>query len=125
MLKKLHLKRADAILIAALLLASGILFLLRGRGGDVTAAVSVDGETLYTIALAEVAEPYTLPLENGVVLQVSPGGIRFLSSDCPGRDCVNCGLLTRPGQAAACIPNRTLVTLSGKAPKGAPDAISY
>jgi hypothetical protein len=37
---------------------------------------------------------------------------------------VRCGVLTRAGQAAACVPNKTLVTLTGKPLKGAPDAIS-
>ena len=85
----------------------------------------VAGETVERIDLKAVTSPYDLTLENGVRLHVEPGGISFCYSDCRGQDCVRCGVLTRAGQAAACVPNRTLVLLTGKPQKGAPDAVSY
>ncbi len=125
MIKRLKLKKADALLIAVLLLACAVLFAARGGGKGLTARVSVRGETLYAIDLKTVAAPYELPLENGVTLQVEPGGIRFSHSPCRGQDCVRCGTLTRAGQTAACLPTQTLVTITGRPPKGAPDAVSY
>lgn len=120
-----RLKKADLFLLTALLLAAGVLFLLRGGGQGATATVSVDGQTVYSFDLRTVGEPQTLALENGVTIEVSAGGIAFLSSDCRGQDCVNCGRLTKAGQAAACVPNKTLITLDGAKDKNAPDAISY
>ena len=125
MMKRLRIKRADAALIAALLLACAVLFAIRGRGKALTATVAVNGETLYTVDLHAVKEPYELTLENGVTLRVSPGGVCFLQSPCRGQDCVRCGTLTRPGQTAVCIPTRTLLAVTGAAPRGAPDAVSY
>ena len=124
MMKRLNLKKGDLVLIAVLLLAGAVLLLLRGGKAAVTANVTVNGELRYEIDLTAVKAPYELPLENGVTLYVEPGAVRFLHSDCRGQDCVRCGALTRAGQAAACLPNKTLVSLSGKPPKGAPDAIS-
>ena len=125
MSRKRFFKKWDLAIIAALLLAAGALFLLRGGGGDTTAVIAVNGETLYEIDLKSVEEPYTLTLENGVSIGVAPGEIRFFASDCPGQDCVRCGALTKAGQAAACVPNQTLIALRGAPDKRAPDAVSY
>ena len=124
MIKRLQIKKGDLILIAVLLAAGLALLGLRGKNAAVTANVTVDGECLYEIDLTAVKTPYELPLDSGVTLYVSPGGICFLHSDCRGQDCVRCGVLRYAGQTAACLPNKTLVTLTGKPPAGAPDAIS-
>ena len=117
-------RKADAAVIAVLLALAGVLMLLRGGGKAPTAVILADGETLYEISLADVKEAYEIPLENGVVIAVAPGEIRFAASDCHGQDCVRCGALTKAGQAAACVPNRTVIVLKGAPEKGAPDAIS-
>ena len=122
--ERLKLKKADVLLICFLLAAALALLLLRGGGENLTAEVTVAGKTVEVIDLAAVKTPYEITLENGVRLHVEPGGVSFCYSDCRGQDCVRCGLLTRAGQAAACVPNKTLVTLTGKPAKGAPDAIS-
>ncbi len=121
---RLKLKKADVLLICFLLAAALALLLLRGGGDTLTAEVTVAGVTVEQIDLKAVTSPYDLTLENGVRLHVEPGGVSFCYSDCRGQDCVRCGVLTRAGQAAACVPNKTLVTLTGKPLKGAPDAIS-
>ncbi len=123
--RKRFFKKWDLAIVAALLLAAAALFLFRGGSGKRTAVIAVNGETLYEIALDDVKEPYTLTLENGVSVGVAPGEIRFLASDCPGQDCVRCGALTKTGQAAACVPNKTLIALNGAADGRAPDAVSY
>ena len=124
MLDRLKLKKADLLLICFLLAAALALLILRGGGDTLTAEVTVAGVTVEQIDLTAVSSPYDLTLENGVRLHVEPGGISFCYSDCRGQDCVRCGVLNRAGQAAACVPNKTLVTLSGKPLKGAPDVIS-
>ena len=122
----IRVKKADLIAVAALLLAAGALLLLRPAETDrLTAEVIVNGETLYSVALADVEAPYTLTLDNGVVLEISPDGARFADSPCAGRDCVRCGKLTKAGQTAACLPKKTLIVLRGARQKNAPDAISY
>ena len=125
MLDRIKPKKADVILILVLLAAALSLLLLRGRGDALTAEITVNGVSANSIDLRAVASPYDITLENGVRLHVEPGGISFTASDCRGKDCVRCGVLKRAGQAAACVPNRTLVLLTGKPQKGAPDAVSY
>jgi hypothetical protein len=122
---RLKLKKADVLLICFLLAAALALLLLRGGGDTLTAEVTVAGVTVEQIDLKAVTSPYDLTLENGVRLHVEPGGVSFCYSDCRGQDCVRCGALTKAGQAAACVPNKTVIVLRGAPVKGATDAISY
>ena len=126
MIERLKPKKADIVILLCVLAAAVLLLVLRGgRGSALIAEITVNGAPAGTVDLRGVSAPYEFPLENGVCLYVEPGRISFLRSDCRGQDCVRCGALTRAGQAAACVPNKTLVTLTGKPPKGAPDAVSY
>ena len=122
-----RIKKADLAVIAALLLLAGAAtaFLRPANTGRLTAKVIVDGEMLYSVTLSDVKAPYELTLDNGATVEIAPDGVRFVSSPCRGKDCVRSGKLTRAGQTAACLPNKTLIVLEGARAKNAPDAISY
>ena len=124
-MKRFSCKPAD-LAVAVLILAVGLaLLLFRDRSGSVTATVSVSGETLYVFMLKDVTEPSQITLPNGIVIELAPSAIRFVSSPCRGQDCVGFGWLSHAGQAAACLPYRTLITLSGQPAGQTPDALSY
>lgn len=113
------MKKGDWILIFAILLAATLLLVfLQPSAGALTAVVYVSGERITTIDLSRVREPYTLEA-GGCVLLVEPGRICFQKGHCPDETCARCGWLDRAGQTAACLPNRTVVVLSG-----APDGIT-
>ncbi|MBR5409450.1 MAG: NusG domain II-containing protein [Clostridia bacterium] len=115
----------DFVILAALALAALVIFLVfrAPAGGTLTARVTADGETLYEIDLGTVTEEQTLTLENGVVIALYPDGAKIVSSPCKGHDCVRAGKLTRAGQCAVCLPEKTVLLLTG-APGGGPDAIT-
>lgn len=46
-------------------------------------------------------------------IAIRPGGVRFLSSPCPGKYCVRSGWLERAGAFTACLPNGVSLTLVG------------
>lgn len=114
---------ADLLAVALLLAAAGILAPAFGRTDGVTAEIICDKTLVCTVDLTKVKEPYDIPLENGVTVTVSPGAIRFSHADCPNQLCVRAGELTKAGESAACIPNRTLIRVRGPA-KHAPDALT-
>lgn len=124
MKNKLNLKKADLIILSVIILIAVILFFVRSDSAALTAQITVEGETVYDIVLSSVKETYTLSLDNGTEIEISQEYIRFISSDCGGKDCVNCGKLTSAGEAAVCIPNKTVIKLSGKS-NSSPDAITY
>lgn len=117
------LRPADLIAAAALLALAGALWFFFGNRPGVTAQIVYDKEVLYTIDLSGVTEPYEIRLDNGVTVTVGPGEICFSDSDCANRLCVHAGKLTKAGQSAACLPNKTLIRVTGRA-KGAPDALT-
>ena len=45
-------------------------------------------------------------------------------ANCPDRDCVHAGWLSRPGQGSVCLPHRVAIRILGTPPKGTPDALS-
>ena len=50
-------------------------------------------------------------------------GAAVTDSDCPGRDCVHTGRITRAGQSIVCLPARIIVSLEGGAPASGPDIV--
>lgn len=56
-------------------------------------------------------------------IQIQAGQVRFLTSPCLNKICIRHGWLNRQGEAAACIPNKILVNITGSMAHY--DAISF
>lgn len=124
MKNKLNLKKVDLIILIAVIFTAIVLFVLKSDSKALTAQITVNGETVHEVILSSVEKAYTFYPGNGTEIEISQDYIRFLSSDCDGKDCVNCGKLTYAGETAVCIPNKTLIRLSGKN-NSSPDALTY
>lgn len=103
--------RADLLVIAALLLLSGVLFLAlrhnRREGG--VAVVRVDGVETERHSLAVNG---VFPLNGGSNILVIQDGMAWLSqADCPDLLCVKQGKIHYTGQVITCLPNRVTVTV--------------
>lgn len=114
---------ADLIVVAALLAVAAALWAVLAHLTGTTAEIVCGGEVVTTVDLAAVKEAYDVTLDNGVVIRVEPGAICFTSSDCANQLCMRAGRLTRAGQSAACLPNKTLIRITGKDRRG-PDALT-
>lgn len=121
------INRLDVIFILVILLISVLFLCLRHfSSSNVSARIYVSGELVESVDLSEVKEPYDIPLLDGkVTLSVEPGCIYFKDSDCPDKLCVSGGKLTSPGDSAACVPERVVISVVGEKESGAPDIISY
>lgn len=118
--------KADFFLIFAVLAGAVLLLLPQwlANGNTVVAEVTVDGVTVQEIPLKKSDEKQQYTLENGVVLETENGTIRFSQSDCPDAVCVHTGALSRAGEIAACVPNKTVVVLKSEK-NAAVDGITY
>ena len=116
--------RKDLILIAFLLLIAGI-FMLSGSFASEgqTATVTHDGETVTVIDL-KTAEDETFTVD-GTVIEVKDGEIGFTASDCGDKTCVRTGFLKNNGDAAACVPNKVAIKISGEKSEDDVDIIAY
>lgn len=117
-------RKAD-ILLAVLLLAlgSGSLVLLREKPAENSvAAVYVDGKLTESCRLDQ-DKTLEISTQYGVnTLEIKDGGVRVLSSDCSGQDCVHMGWISKNGQLIMCLPHRLSVIIEGA---GAPDSVVY
>ena len=126
-MKKL-IKPLDLVLIAALLLAGGGLWLARSRArAGVTAVVLVGGEEVRRIDLTKVEAPYEIELNTtpAVTLTVEPGAVSVSKAACRDKLCVKAGRLTKANDSAVCLPARVTVRLIGKTDPGGVDAAVY
>lgn len=127
MKKQAVFRRADLLLIAVV--AAACIFLLwpSGAAQDVQAVLYSGGEERGRIVLSAVKEPYTLTLGEApqATVLVEKGRIRYLSADCPDALCVKSGWLSQPGDTAACLPARTVITIEGVREKGGVDVQTY
>ncbi len=106
-------KRADLILVVALLLLAGALYLTlnanRQEGG--VAVVRVNGVETERHSLAVDG---TFSLNGGTNILVIQDGQAWLSeADCPDLLCVKQGKIHYTGQVITCLPNRLTVTVEG------------
>ncbi len=109
--RKLVTKRDIAVLAVLALFAIALLLFFRfGLKDGRTALISVDGRDYLTVPLDKDDE---ITLDNGVKIIVSDGKIGFAESDCPDLVCVHTGMLSKVGDVAACVPNKTVISVSG------------
>ena len=112
---KINRKRLimDILLIALLLLMTGVLYLAFGRSTEsgVYAVVRVDGEVVGRYSLDEDAS-YTL---NGGtnVLAIQDGEAWMQEADCPDHVCMLMGRISKTGQVITCLPNLMTITVEG------------
>ena len=106
------LTKKDAFIIAALLVlaACALIFLRFVPKNGRSALITVDGKLYSSVSLAEDRE---FTLDNGVKITVRDGGIGFAGSDCHDKVCVRSGMISRSGETAACVPNKTVITVVG------------
>ncbi|MCL2880389.1 MAG: NusG domain II-containing protein [Treponema sp.] len=122
-------KAADiGIISAALVLVIASFFYAYG-GSHAQAAVFIKGEQgewVYPLGSEETIQ-VSGPL--GVsVIEIHDHTVRFLSSPCANQTCVARGVIDSPGQWAACLPNRVMLSISAGKPgaaDGAVDAASW
>jgi len=114
--------KADAVLLAGLLLANGAFWYSQGSAPAAALEIVSFGGTRVE-ALGRSRELQIAgPLGQTRVL-VEPDGARVLDSPCPLKLCVAAGKATRAGQVVACLPNRVALRLRGGDPDRAVDAV--
>ena len=126
--ERLGLRAGDGVIYAVLVLLCAALFLLpllRDDDAVLTAQIMADGEVIETIALSALQTEETHAV-NGCVIVLSPEGVCVKDADCPDRLCVKTGMITRAGEAIACVPNRVVVTLrQARAADETYDGVAY
>lgn len=118
--------KKDAIIVLAIGLAA-VLSLAAGHRAPAaqTAQVIIDNEVFSDIDLQGVENPYRMTLPSQVEIEISRGEVKVIASVCRDKLCVHSGALTKDGDIAVCLPQKTLIRVSGRPQENSPDAITY
>ncbi len=103
--------RRDIVIFLCLIALSALALFFMGKENGEVVEIWVDGELYKKEALST---PMKLTLENGVEIECDGEAVFFSHSDCPDKVCVRSGKMKTAGQWAACLPNKTVVKISGK-----------
>lgn len=109
----------DIILVAAVLLVAGSIYMytvLPGRStasSSVKVVVRVDGEVYgeYPLNSNKVIELSTERGNNKIIINDST--VWMEDADCPDKVCVKTGKIKKPGQTIVCLPHRTVIEITG------------
>ncbi len=118
------LTKADIILAVILLvLGLGSMFLFRGEEGGF-AVVTVDGEEYGRYALSQDASVTVETPKGNNIMRIQGGQVSVTDADCPGKDCVEFGAISRQGQIILCLPHHLAITIEEGGGSDV-DAVSY
>ena len=110
--------RHDVILFAVLILTAVIFaviyYITAGHTSNgAVCEISVDGKAVQTVDLSGPDYEFALAQNQNIRFSVKNHAIAFIASDCPDKICVKTGYISHTGQAAACLPNRVIIRITG------------
>ena len=107
-----------AVIALAVIIAASLTFVVfqsMAKGETLCAVVSVDGKNVAVVVLDAERSPREIDLEKHfgvkVVLETEGERIRFKTSSCPDKICINNGWLENDMDIAVCMPNKTSVVV--------------
>jgi len=109
---KMKSDRFWIIFLGFLVIIAGAITLFYRQAPGEMASIYHNGYLTETVNLAEVTDDYRIILEgDGTinVIEVKPGRIRMLLSDCPDKYCVNQGWKHGGPTPIVCLPNQVLI----------------
>lgn len=115
--KKLF-KKADFILIAAVIAAAGILlFILYGlnTGSGSYVQIEINGKAVQTLPLATNCK-FDIESANGGIntLVIEDGSAKMTGANCPDGICTNHKSINKTGESIICLPHKVVVTVTDK-----------
>ena len=117
-----------AVVIIFLLAAASVTAIIiygQQRTERPLAVIKSGGETLYTIDLSQVSQPYRITVSDDSggfnEIEVRQGEIGVISADCPDKTCVNMGFAESGSDRIICVPHRLEIYIENA---GATDGVS-
>ncbi|APF27243.1 hypothetical protein NPD7_2725 [Clostridium sporogenes] len=130
------MKKGDKIVIyivsilLALSVISIIFFKFFVKSENAVAIIKQNGKIIEKIDLSKVKEKKELKINYNDkdhkgynIIEIDKGSVRFIDADCPDKVCIKSGVLKKPGETAACLPHKLIITIE-KSDKEV-DEVSY
>ena len=127
----MKLKRGDLLVVALILLSSGLLLWALYAPASKSASVlvaEVNGEVVFRCALPCGEGHLTHTVRSGLytnTIEIDGSRAHIVEANCPDQVCVHSGWIETPGQSIVCVPARLILRIEGEAPSGGVDALNY
>ena len=110
----LRLKKFDyiAILLSLTVIVIIAFSVYSGNYKDPVVKIESQGKVWIYPLDKDRIEEFEGPLGKTVV-EISDNHVHITDSPCPDKLCIQAGILEKPGDWAACLPNRIIVTIEG------------
>ncbi|KIN80595.1 NusG domain II-containing protein [Clostridium botulinum] len=118
------MKKGDKIVIyivsilLALSIISIIFFKFFVKSENAVAVIKQNGKIIEKVDLSKVKEKRQLKIDYNDkdhkgynIIEINKGSIRFIDADCPDKVCIKSGVLKKPGETAACLPHKLIITI--------------
>lgn len=108
------MKKADVIVIAAVLAVAGVLclFLYGLNHSGTVVEVAIDGTVSEVLPLNEDCEKTIITADGGEnTLVIENGTARVTAANCPDEICVHHSAIRRSGESIICLPHRLTVSI--------------
>ncbi|OPD18745.1 hypothetical protein AL710_14675 [Clostridium botulinum] len=118
------MKKGDKIVIyivsilLALSVISIIFFKFFVKSENAVAVIKQNGKIIEKVDLSKVKEKKQLKINYNDkdhkgynIIEIDKGSIRFIDADCPDKICIKSGVLKKPGETAACLPHKLIITI--------------
>ena len=117
-------KKADIILVIVLVViaAAGLIAAGPVKQSGMAAVISVDGEQVDRLDLSADQSVRIDTQYGSNLITVENGSVSVTEADCPGKDCIRLGSISRTGQIIVCLPHHLVVKIVGQ-DADAPDAV--
>ena len=122
-------KKYDSVLylVLAVLFAASVLAAAypSKRDGTIVVEAISEGKSTVLGSLGEMGGSLITFGKPGNFNEIAIGeGVRMVSADCPGGDCLRAGEIKKSGELIICVPNKLLIRLVSSQ-KGGIDAVSH
>jgi len=121
---KRFLKKGDVIIILSAIIIILILLIPRmtSKSDNLIAEIYENGKLTHSVKLNDIDKPYEISINGGKV-RLEKNAISYIEANCKDKTCISFGKLTKAGDTASCVPNKTVIVLKGN--KKSIDVITY
>lgn len=125
--------KGDKILIFSVIVISFVIFagfqVYGLAGGKTYVLIEINGKLYQRVSLGEDGPnlKISVPVTTGEnIVEIDRDRVRMLYAQCPDKDCMRQGFISRPGQMIVCLPNRMVIKIqSDKSTKEVVDEVTF
>ncbi|MBZ9688745.1 NusG domain II-containing protein [Clostridium estertheticum] len=106
------------LVIVVVALGAASIYKTSIKGSENIAVIKREGKVIKTIDLNKVVKPeeFTFKTANGHfnTISVKHNSISISDADCPHKECVKSGWISKPGEMIVCLPFKLIININGQ-----------